>query len=100
MKKLVLLLTAFSLIVHGDETAPAPEETAPETQEAPSAAYATTKTEENQEEETPSAAYASTQAAKSSGDWKNWVFAGSAAVVFTVAVLIVTLNTGAPQSGH
>ena len=82
MKKIVLLLTFFSMLLQAQEITPAPEESAPETIEAPSAAYA------------------STQAAKSSSDWQNWVFAGSAAVVFTVAVLIVTLNTGASQSGH
>lgn len=94
MKKLVLLLTFFSVALQGQEVepaiqqsiaqevAPAPEESAPET------------------EDTPSAIYVSTEAAKSSSDWQNWIFAGSAAVVFTAAVLIVTLNTGTSHTGH
>ena len=83
MKKCVLLLTCFAVLLHGQEEAPTPEETT-----IPEIEYA------------PPATAASTNAAKSSGEWKNWVFAGSAAVVFTIGVLVVTLNTGSSQSGH
>lgn len=83
MRKFVLLLSCMAVVLQAQEEAPTPEDTT-----IPEIEYA------------PSASAASTKAAQSSGEWKNWVFAGSAAVVFTIGVLVVTLNTGTTASGH
>ena len=100
MKKTVLLLMLFSLMLHAQETIPAPTQeaiplSAQEITPVPAPEEATPETEEY-----PSASYASMRVAQSSSDWQNWIFAGGAAVVFTVGVLIVTLNTGSAESGH
>ncbi|MBI3508760.1 MAG: hypothetical protein HY069_03930 [Chlamydiia bacterium] len=79
MKKILLILLLTARCLHAQEEAPPPEETAPVSSEVPNAIFE------------------STTVAKNSSDWQNWVFAGSAAVVFTVAVLVVTLNTGESQ---
>jgi hypothetical protein len=83
MKKILFFAASCSLClpIQGQETEPAPEETIQEMEQVP-------------------AALASTRAANSS-EWQNWVFAGTAAVAFTIGVLIISLNPGSTQSaGH
>ncbi len=98
MKKFVSLLTVFVLIANiglfaeGTVKSEATGSTIPETSEITPALDSTTQSTSGYST-IGTAAAKSSQAGRTTS-WQNWVFAGTALVLATIGIVVVTINSG------